>query len=93
MENSVHPSYGLKQEKHYFEKKEANRENSKGTAFGTEKRYSMSFDFNKENSNGLGLYIVSTLLNNYKIPYESLEQDGKFVFRIKLLRKEGICSF
>ena len=84
VENSVHPSYGLKQEKHYFEKKEANRENSKGTAFGTEKRYSMSFDFNKENSNGLGLYIVSTLLNNYKIPYESLEQDGKFVFRIKL---------
>ena len=93
VENSVHPSYGLKQEKHYFEKKEANRENSKGTALGTEKRYSMSFDFNKENSNGLGLYIVSTLLNNYKIPYESLEQDGKFVFRIKLLRKEGICSF
>ena len=86
VENSVHPSYGLKQEKHYFEKKEANGENSKGTAFGTEKRYSMSFDFNKENSNGLGLYIVSTLLNNYKIPYESLEQDGKFVFRIKLLR-------
>ena len=85
MENSVHPSYGLKQEKHYFEKKEANRENSKGTAFSTEKRYSMSFDFNKENSNGLGLYIVSTLLNNYKIPYESLEQDGKFVFRIQCL--------
>ena len=93
VENSVHPSYGLKQEKHYFEKMEANREHSKGTAFDTEKRYSMSFDFNKENSNGLGLYIVSTLLNNYKIPYESLEQDGKFVFRIKLLRKEGICSF
>ena len=93
VENSVHPSYGLKQEKHYLEKMEANRENSKGTALDTEKRYSMSFDFNKENSNGLGLYIVSTLLNNYKIPYESLEQDGKFVFRIKLLRKEGICSF
>ena len=84
VENSVHPSYGLKQEKHYCEKKEANRENSKRTAFGTEKRYSMSFDFNKENSNGLGLYIVSTLLNNYKIPYETLEKDGKFVFRIKL---------
>ena len=48
------------------------------------KRYAMNFDLSKENSNGLGLYIVSTLLNNYKIPYESLEQDGKFVFRIKL---------
>ena len=48
------------------------------------KRYAMNFDLSKENSNGLGLYIVSTLLNNYKIPYESLEKDGKFVFRIKL---------
>ena len=48
------------------------------------KRYVMNFDLSKENSNGLGLYIVSTLLNNYKIPYESLEKDGKFVFRIKL---------
>ena len=50
----------------------------------TEKLYAMNFDLNKENSNGLGLYIVSTLLNNYKIPYETLEKDGKFVFRIKL---------
>ena len=48
------------------------------------KRYAMNFDLSKENSNGLGLYIVSTLLNNYKIPYESLEKDEKFVFRIKL---------
>ena len=37
-----------------------------------------------ENSNGLGLSIVSTLLKNYKIPHEVLEKDGKFVFRIKL---------
>jgi len=49
------------------------------------KRYVMNFDLSKENSNGLGLYIVSTLLNNYKIPYESLEKDGKFVFRIQCL--------
>ena len=48
------------------------------------KRYAMNFDLSKENSNGLGLYIVSTLLNNYKIPYETLEKDEKFVFRIKL---------
>lgn len=56
----------------------------------------MNFDLNKENSNGLGLYIVSTLLNNYKIPYEALERDGKFIFCIKLSRqislKEGRCS-
>ena len=64
MENSVHPSYGEKQEKHYFEKAEGNR----------------------ENSNGLGLYIVSTLLKNYKIPYEASERDGKFIFCIKLSR-------
>ena len=62
VENSVHPSYGEKQEKRYFEKMEGNR----------------------ENSNGLGLSIVSTLLKNYRIPYEVLEKDGKFVFRIKL---------
>ena len=85
VENSVHPSHGRKQEKHCFEKMEGNREHSKRTVIDTEKRYSMSFDFNKENSNGLGLYIVSTLLNNYKIPYESLEKDGKFLFRIQCL--------
>ena len=49
-----------------------------------QKPYSMNFDLQKENSNGLGLYIVSTLLKNYRIPYEVLEKDGKFVFRIKL---------
>ena len=64
VENSVHPSDGEKQEKHYFEKAEGNR----------------------ENSNGLGLYIVSTLLKNYKIPYEASERDGKFIVCIKLSR-------
>ena len=49
-----------------------------------QKPYSMNFDLQKENSNGLGLYIVSTLLKNYRIPYAVLEKDGKFVFRIKL---------
>ena len=49
-----------------------------------QKPYSMNFDLQKENSNGLGLYIVSTLLKNYRIPYEILEKDGKFVFRMKL---------
>ena len=84
VENSVHPSYGKKQEKSYFEKTEGNREHSKGTALDTEKLYLMNFDLNKENSNGLGLYIVSTLLKNYKIPYEASERDGKFIFCIKL---------
>ena len=52
----------------------------------TDKLYAMNFDLNKENSNGLGLYIVSTLLKNYKIPYEASERDGKFIFCIKLSR-------
>ena len=87
VENSIHPPYGRKQEKCYFEKKEGNREHSKGTtAIDTEKLCIMNFDINKENSNGLGLYIVSTLLNNYKIPYEVSERDGKFIFCIKLSR-------
>ena len=64
VENSVHPSDGERQEKHYFEKAEGNR----------------------GNSNGLGLYIVSTLLKNYKIPYEASERDGKFIVCIKLSR-------
>ena len=86
VENSVHPSYGKKQEKSYFEKTEGKREHSKGTALDTEKLYLMNFDLNKENSNGLGLYIVSTLLKNYKIPYEVSEREEKFVFCIKLSR-------
>ena len=52
----------------------------------TDNLYAMNFDLNKENSNGLGLYIVSTLLKNYKIPYEASERDGKFIFCIKLSR-------
>ena len=51
-----------------------------------EKYYFEKAEGNRENSNGLGLYIVSTLLKNYKIPYEASERDGKFIFCIKLSR-------
>ena len=51
-----------------------------------EKNYFEKAEGNRENSNGLGLYIVSTLLKNYKIPYEASERDGKFIFCIKLSR-------
>ncbi|EFI42507.1 HAMP domain-containing sensor histidine kinase [Peptoniphilus sp. oral taxon 386] len=44
----------------------------------------VKFDLNKENSNGLGLYIVSNLLNNYKIKYRVLQNEVCFVFKIEL---------
>ena len=48
------------------------------------KLFEVEFDLNKENSNGLGLYIVSNLLNNYKIEYKALQNKDSFVFKIKL---------
>ena len=48
------------------------------------KLFEVKFDLNKENSNGLGLYIVSNLLTNYKIKYNVLQNKDTFVFKIKL---------
>ncbi|NSC46211.1 hypothetical protein G4396_03780, partial [[Ruminococcus] gnavus] len=42
------------------------------------------FDLNKENSNGLGLYIVSNILNNYNIEYKALQDEEFFIFKIKI---------
>ncbi|WP_036728364.1 sensor histidine kinase [Peptoniphilus mikwangii] len=50
----------------------------------TDKLSEVKFDLNKENSNGLGLYIVSNLLNNYKIKYRVLQNEVCFVFKIEL---------
>ena len=49
-----------------------------------DKLFEVEFDLNKETSNGLGLYIVSNLLNNYKIEYKALQNKDSFVFKIKL---------
>ena len=49
-----------------------------------DKLFEVEFDLNKENSNGLGLYIVSNLLNNSKIEYKALQNKDSFVFKIKL---------
>ena len=46
--------------------------------------FEVKFDLNKENSNGLGLYIVTNLLTNYKIKYNVLQNKDTFVFKIKL---------
>ena len=40
-----------------------------------------------ESGNGLGLYIVRNLLNNYKISYEVLDTENQFSFRIQIYSK------
>ncbi len=49
-----------------------------------DKIFDVKFDLNKENSNGLGLYIVSNILNNYDIAYKVLQNEGFFIFKIKI---------
>ena len=50
-----------------------------------DKIFDVKFDLNKENSNGLGLYIVSNILNNYNIEYKALQDEEFFIFKIKIL--------
>ena len=45
--------------------------------------FDVNFDLNKKNSNGLGLYIVGNLFQNYHIKYEALQGDGKFIFKFR----------
>ena len=49
-----------------------------------DKLFDINFNLNKENSSGLGLYIVKNLLENYSLIYKVENRDGKFVFKIKL---------
>ena len=42
----------------------------------------------KENSNGLGLYIVSNILDNYKIEYKVVQNYKYFIFKIKIYNNE-----
>ena len=55
-----------------------------------DKLFEVKFDLNKENSNGLGLYIVTNLLTNYKIKYNVLQNKDTFVFKIKLSSLENV---
>lgn len=48
------------------------------------KIFDVNFDLNKENSSGLGLYIVANLLKNYRIKYEAEQKQERFVFKIEL---------
>lgn len=49
--------------------------------------FEVKFDLKKENSNGLGLYIVSNILNNYNMEYKALQDEDFFIFKIKMLSK------
>ncbi|WIK67093.1 sensor histidine kinase [Globicatella sanguinis] len=47
----------------------------------------IKFDLNKEDSHGLGLYIIKTLLKNYGIDYAVENNERMFVFKIKLMSR------
>ena len=49
-----------------------------------DKIFDINFNLNKENSNGLGLYIVKNLLDNYNLMHKVENIDGMFVFKIKI---------
>lgn len=57
---------------------------SKAHELDTTKVFDVNCDLNKENSNGLGLYIVRNLLNNYKIDAIIETQEKNVTFKIKL---------
>lgn len=56
----------------------------KASELDTTKVFDVNCDLNKENSNGLGLYIVRNLLNNYKIDAIIETQEENVTFKIKL---------
>ncbi|MFR6598257.1 MAG: histidine kinase dimerization/phospho-acceptor domain-containing protein [Finegoldia magna] len=56
----------------------------KASELDTTKVFDVNCDLNKENSNGLGLYIVGNLLNNYKIDAIIETKDETVTFKIKL---------
>lgn len=72
-------SIGARENWLYIENSASNLE-----ALDVDKIFDINFDLNKENSNGLGLYIVKNLLDNYKIDYQVKKEDGNFIFMIKL---------
>lgn len=57
---------------------------AKARELDTTKVFDVNCDLNKENSNGLGLYIVGNLLNNYKIDAIIETQEENVTFKIKL---------
>ena len=55
-----------------------------------DKIFDVKFDLNKENSNGLGLYIVSNILNNYNMEYKALQDEEILSLKLKYFLKQHI---
>lgn len=59
-------------------------ENNYEKDFDIDRIFNVEFNSSKENSNGLGLYIVRNLLLNYNLNYDVSKTQDKFVFKIEL---------
>lgn len=59
-------------------------ENNYEKDFDIGRIFNVEFNSSKENSNGLGLYIVRNLLLNYNLNYDVSKTQDKFVFKIEL---------
>ena len=59
-------------------------ENNFESDFNIDRIFNVEFNSSKENSNGLGLYIVRNLLLNYNLNYDVSKTQEKFIFKIKL---------
>lgn len=59
-------------------------ENNFESDFDIDRIFNVEFNSSKENSNGLGLYIVRNLLLNYNLNYDVSKTQEKFIFKIEL---------
>ena len=59
-------------------------ENNFESDFDVNRIFNVEFNSSKENSNGLGLYIVRNLLLNYNLNYDVSKDNEKFIFKIEL---------
>ena len=59
-------------------------ENNYEKNFDIDRIFNVEFNSSKENSNGLGLYIVRNLLLNYNLNYDVSKTQEKFIFKIEL---------
>ena len=59
-------------------------ENNFESDFNIDRIFNVEFNSSKENSNGLGLYIVRNLLLNYNLNYDVSKDNEKFIFKIEL---------
>ncbi|WP_237036916.1 sensor histidine kinase [Mediannikoviicoccus vaginalis] len=59
-------------------------ENNFESDFDIDRIFNVEFNSSKENSNGLGLYIVRNLLLNYNLSYDVSKTQEKFIFKIEL---------